>query len=171
MVAATSHDEEFDQFFGDGFERCVAVARRITHDGEASKDLAAEAFARAWARWPRLASQATRQGWVLKVTANLAIDATRRKAVKPEGSRDTEAEDAVATRLALAAALWSLPRRQRQAIVLRYLADLSEPAAAMALGVSPGSVKTHVHRGLLRLREMLQEPDDSTIEDRLARQP
>ena len=55
-------------------------------------------------------------------------------------------------RIALVAALGSLPRRQRQAVALRYLGDLSDGEVAVALGISVGSVKTHIHRGLGALR-------------------
>jgi hypothetical protein len=60
-------------------------------------------------------------------------------------------------RLALAAALAKLPRRQREAVVLRYLADLPERDVAAALGISPGTVGAHVHRGLAALRQWLGE--------------
>ena len=64
------------------------------------------------------------------------------------------ADDLVVLRVALVAALGSLPRRQRQAVALRYLGDLTDGQVAVALGISVGSVKTHIHRGLgaLRLR-------------------
>jgi RNA polymerase sigma factor (sigma-70 family) len=45
-----------------------------------------------------------------------------------------------------------LPRRQREVLVLRYYLDLSEAQIAHALGISPGSVKAHAHRGLAALR-------------------
>jgi DNA-directed RNA polymerase specialized sigma24 family protein len=43
-------NEDFEAFFHAGFDRCVGVARRITCDEAAAEELAAEAFARAWAR-------------------------------------------------------------------------------------------------------------------------
>jgi RNA polymerase sigma factor (sigma-70 family) len=67
----------------------------------------------------------------------------------------TAPEDTADLRLALNAALRSLPRRQRQAIALQYLADLSPADVAAVLHISPGSVKTHVHRGLASLRARL----------------
>jgi len=76
--------------------------------------------------------------------------------------RSTEA-DAAVLRVALVHALRRLSSRQRDAIVLRYLADLPEHEVALALGISDGSVKTHLHRGLARLRTALG-PDDPTSE-------
>lgn len=58
-------------------------------------------------------------------------------------------------RIVLSDALARLPRRQREVVALRYLADLSEAQVAASLGISTGSVKTHLHRGLISLRGRL----------------
>ena len=55
-------------------------------------------------------------------------------------------------RMELARLLESLPKRQREVVVMRYLADRSEADTAEALGTSVGSVKRHAHRGLVTLR-------------------
>jgi RNA polymerase sigma factor (sigma-70 family) len=52
-------------------------------------------------------------------------------------------------------ALAGLPRQQRAVLVLRYCEDLSEAEVAGILGCSPGTVKTHAHRGMNALREVL----------------
>jgi RNA polymerase sigma factor (sigma-70 family) len=52
-------------------------------------------------------------------------------------------------------ALAGLPRQQRAVLVLRYCEDLSEAEVAGILGCSPGTVKTHAHRGINALREIL----------------
>ncbi|MGH2473771.1 MAG: sigma factor-like helix-turn-helix DNA-binding protein, partial [Candidatus Limnocylindrales bacterium] len=49
--------------------------------------------------------------------------------------------------------------RQREALALRYFLDLPEAEIAAAMGVSAGSVKTHVHRGLATLAQLLGEKD------------
>jgi RNA polymerase sigma factor (sigma-70 family) len=54
------------------------------------------------------------------------------------------------------AALAKLPARRREAIVLRYWLDLSEREIAAAMGVSPGTVKSHVSRGLDALGQALE---------------
>ncbi len=58
-------------------------------------------------------------------------------------------------RIALVDALTRLPRRQREAVALRYLADLSVDDVASSLAVSPGTVKQSVHRALQTLRTQL----------------
>lgn len=55
------------------------------------------------------------------------------------------------------AALRQLPPRQSAVLVLRYYLELSEAEIADTLGVSAGSVKSHAHRGLARLRQLLEE--------------
>ena len=54
------------------------------------------------------------------------------------------------------AALAELPVRRREAIVLRYWLDLSEREIAQTMGVSPGTVKSHVSRGLAALVKALE---------------
>jgi RNA polymerase sigma factor (sigma-70 family) len=65
---------------------------------------------------------------------------------------------ALLERDAVVAALRHLPDRQREAIVLRYYADLSEADIAAAMGISRGAVKSHTSRGMSALRAALEEP-------------
>ena len=70
------------------------------------------------------------------------------------------ADDAVVVRSEHAEvldALRVLPRRQRECLVLRYYADLSEVEIASTLGISTGSVKSHAHRGMAALTLALKE--------------
>jgi RNA polymerase sigma factor (sigma-70 family) len=75
-------------------------------------------------------------------------------------------EDAVAIRLGLVAALQRLPQRQREAVALHYLGGLTDAEVGRALGVSTGTVKTHIHRALGSLRGLLA--DDEIEEGPLA---
>jgi RNA polymerase sigma factor (sigma-70 family) len=54
--------------------------------------------------------------------------------------------------MALLGGLRTLPARQRQALVLRYVVDLSASDTAEVMGLSAGTVKTHLQRGLAALR-------------------
>ncbi|MBK5287642.1 MAG: sigma-70 family RNA polymerase sigma factor, partial [Acidimicrobiia bacterium] len=70
------------------------------------------------------------------------------------------AEEVAATRSEHAAvvdALRQLPRRQRECLLLRYYADLSEADIAATLGISAGSVKSHSSRGMTALSRALGE--------------
>lgn len=95
--------------------------------------------------------------WVARVATNLAIGRWRRR--RPTVTfEDRHAgicaglEAVVLERLGLVEALSRLPRRQRQVLALRYLADLPEREVAAAMKTSVGSVKQHTHRALARLR-------------------
>jgi RNA polymerase sigma factor (sigma-70 family) len=69
----------------------------------------------------------------------------------------------VAERIDLQRALLGLSRRQRDVVVLRYGADLSEADVAAFLHCSVGTVKTHAHRGLAALRVALEpEPEEES---------
>ena len=160
----TGTEQSFEEAFDELFPRAYRLARRLLGDAAAAEDIAAEALARAYARWSRVGSLPWRDGWVLRVASNLAIDVLRRQAAAPEPALAHSAsafafagpeDDLVALRLALAAALPRLPKRQRQAVTLRYLAGLTDAEVAEALGISAGSVKTHIHRGLAALRGRL----------------
>ena len=149
------NESEFDQFFTQHYERCVRVARRVVGRDDVARELAAEAFARAWVRWHRLHDQVP-GAWVAKDTLNLSIDFVRRRRVEPSPPSPTPSpEDASIARVTISSALRALPARQRSAVALRYLADCSEDEIAALLRVSRGTVKVHLHRGLKRLRVLL----------------
>jgi RNA polymerase sigma factor (sigma-70 family) len=59
-------------------------------------------------------------------------------------------------RSAVVAALRKLPVRQREALVLRYYADLSEAEIASVMGISRGAVKSHTARGMSAMRAVLE---------------
>lgn len=145
-----AHDDGFEESFRELYPRALRLAERMLGNRAAAEDVAAETMARALMRWERLDPERV-AGWVLKVTANQAIDLLRRKG-RTLTPGVVDLEDSTTMRLALGSALRKLPRRQREAIVLRYLSEFSEAETAAALGISTGSVKTHVHRGLRTLR-------------------
>lgn len=156
----TVRDPEFDRLFGDLYPVARRLAQRIAGDPAVSEDLAAEAFVRLFSRWNRLRDEPGREGWVLRVTANLAIDHARRRPLQLPAPATAGEDDTVVLRIALVAALRALPARQRTVVALRYLADLTEEQVAATLGISAGAVKTHSHRALRRLRDLLpREPD------------
>ena len=136
------------------FALAYRVGYRILGARADAEDVAQETVARACARWNRV--QKYPQAWVARVSANMAIDVIRRRRrerrpVAPP--RDPSGTDAfVGERLELVAALERLPRRQREVVVLRYLADLGESDVAAQLGCCVGTVKQHASRGLARLR-------------------
>ena len=147
----------YDDCFGSLYRGAYRVAFRVLGDRAEAEDVAQEALARAYLAWRRIAGYA--DAWVARVATNLAIDRWRRRvravpAPPAEGSHDPQ----LAERVDLLRALRALPRRQREVVALRYLADQSEESVARALGCSVGTVKTHASRGLAALRDRLGTP-------------
>jgi RNA polymerase sigma-70 factor (sigma-E family) len=145
--------DDFDCFFRAIFPKALAVAQRVTGDRAAAEDAALEALAKAHFRWERIGAEQWREVWVLKVAVNEAIRRLPRPRVAPPMLETGDPADEVALRQTLTAALRELPRRQCEVIVLRYLLGLSETQVADALNISHGTVKTHLRRGISRLRE------------------
>ncbi len=68
---------------------------------------------------------------------------------------EADPAEAAVLRLTMTEALRGLPRRQRESVMLRYFGGLSDAEVADVLGISTGSVKTHVFRALTALRARL----------------
>jgi RNA polymerase sigma factor (sigma-70 family) len=146
----------YDDFFRGILPRAVAVARRVTGERASAEDAAVEALARAHLHWRRLVDLPWRDAWVLRVTSHEALRHLPKAPSSAAAPLSTgDAADSIVLRHALVDALRRLPARQREAVVLRYLADLSEHDVGLALGIQQGTVKTHLHRGLAALRLLL----------------
>ncbi|HVE98989.1 MAG TPA: sigma-70 family RNA polymerase sigma factor [Mycobacteriales bacterium] len=168
----------FEEVYPQLFLPAMRLAFRITGDRTLAEDVAAEALARTYASWRKVRALPHLDAWVMRVATNVAIDAVRRR--KPaEAARAelasayerglvgaTRFDDAVVTRLALVAALVRLPKRQRDAIVLYYLAGLSDAEVSEALGIAASSVRTHLQRGLAALRRGLGDNVAEVLDDR-----
>lgn len=171
-------DTAFAAAYGELFAAAYRVAYRILGSRAEAEDVTQEALTRAYLRWRKVESYAP--AWVSRVAANLAIDTWRRgrrSESYPANSAGTGVNTATGTpgaaltattddehigaitRIDLLRLLDSLPRRQRQVLIVRYLADQTEAATAAALGCSVGSVKRHSHRALAALRGL---PDQET---------
>jgi RNA polymerase sigma-70 factor (sigma-E family) len=154
-LMVTPVPRSFELAFGDLYRLAYRVAFRILGDRADAEDVAQEALARATLRWAKLHERP--EGWVSTVASNLAVDRYRRRRREPTIPTGPigVVDDQTVERGDLVAALRKLPRRQREVVVLRYLADLSEADVAATLGCSVGSVKTHASRGLAAMRRQL----------------
>ena len=141
--------------FNDRFDDCFLVAYqsayRVLGNRADAEDVAQEALTRAYLHWRKVDSYV--EPWLVRVATNLALDLVRRdkrRRVSPPTGLATSEDSA--ERLDLAAAVARLPRRQREVVALRYVADLPEETVAVLLRCSTGTVKQHAHRGLNALR-------------------
>jgi RNA polymerase sigma-70 factor (sigma-E family) len=143
----------FEDAFTDLWAGAYRVAFRLLGDREDAADCAQEACVRACTRWHRLVRQGDPAPWVVRVASNLAIDRWRRDRRRGHDATTSNPPPAmIAERLDLHRALAALAKRQREVVVLRFVADLRETDVAAALGISIGSVKQHAARGLAALR-------------------
>jgi RNA polymerase sigma-70 factor (sigma-E family) len=128
------------------------------------EDIAQEAFARLIRKHSSLRNPDAALAYVRASVCNLTRNRHRHLRVArlrtPAGQDEASSEQAVILRedqREVLAALAGLPPRRREAIVLRYWLDLSEREIARAMGVSTGTVKSNVSRGLAALAEVLGE--------------
>jgi RNA polymerase sigma-70 factor (sigma-E family) len=165
VTALRSGSPAFEEAFPRLYADAYRVAFRLLGDRSEAEDVAQEACARAYSRWSSVHEYA--EPWCVRVAGNLALDALRARTRAAKRQERLIHEHAPGTdalrpgavgsdeRLDLYAALAELPKRQREAVVLRYLGDQSEEQTAALLGLSVGSVKTHASRGLARLRQVI----------------
>lgn len=152
-------DLVFEEAFEELYARAYGTAFQLLGRRSEAEDVAQEALARAFVHWRKVRGYG--DAWVVRVAGNLAIDAWRRtRRLQHEDAPDSPTPEPDAARIDLHRALRTLSRRQREVLVLRFLADLPEAEVARALGCSIGSVKVHASRGLATLRTTMgAEPE------------
>ena len=128
------------------------------------EDIAQEAFARLIRKHGSLRDPDAAVAYVRAIVCNLTRNRHRHLRVArlrtPAAQDEDSSEQAAILRedhREVLAALAGLPARRREAIVLRYWLDLSEREIAEAMGVSPGTVKSSVSRGLAALAQALRD--------------
>src|SRR5580693_994306 len=128
------------------------------------EDIAQEAFARLIRKQSSLRNPEAALAYVRASVVNLTRNRHRHLRVvrlrTPAGRHEDSSEQVVMVKedhREVLAALAGLPPRRREAIVLRYWLDLSEREIAAAMGVSPGTVKSNVSRGLAALAQALRD--------------
>jgi RNA polymerase sigma-70 factor (ECF subfamily) len=148
----------FSEFYAvrkDAVLRAVIVATRGQRGAE---DAVAEAFARAYARWGTVSRHPNPTAWVIRTALNEQRSWRRRlfREVPTAGS-DAVSEDAAHDELGegIRTLVSALPKRQREVVGLRILADLSAEETASLLGIAPSTVHVHLHRALSTMRAHL----------------
>lgn len=166
---------QFEEEFSHLYRSARAVALRILGSIADAEDAAADALTRALVDWNHVGSLPHREAWVQRVAANIAIDSVRRRGpagravdqlgagLATTGNAEADRADEVTVlRMTMGAALARLPRRQREAVVMRHLLGCPEAEVAALLGLSANSVKKHLQRGMEKLRRLAGT--DATID-------
>lgn len=151
-------DEAFTTFVASQSRRLVAHARYLGVPADEAPDLVQDVLVRCYPRWRRLAA-ADPYAYVARGVTNAAVDRLRRRARRPEVVVASVPDRMVAPADVASAALDEalrllavLPQREREIVVLRYFADLTQAQVADQLGIAVGTVKSTHASALERLR-------------------
>ncbi|BAN01300.1 RNA polymerase sigma factor [Ilumatobacter coccineus] len=155
----------FEEQFAELAPLAYRTAFRIVGVRSEAEEIAQDTMAKALQRWSKISGHA--RPWVCRVAANDAIGAVRKRNRRRSIDRQTFTPDptdggaAAVQRLDLQRVLLDLPKRQREVVALRYVADLTEADVAAELKLSLGTVKTHARRALEALRTALGDDESS----------
>lgn len=160
-------EEAFDAFYRASFTRLVGQVYAMCGDRAEAQDCVQEAFIRAWDKRRQLDEQQSPEAWVRTVAHRLAISRWRRtvKGLRPpDRSREPAApREPDANRVALVKALGQLPEKQRHAIVLHHLCDMSVADIAAEVGAPTGTIKARLSRARATLATLLaDEPQEES---------
>jgi len=146
----------------------LRLAYRLTNDADEAKDIAQDAFLRAYRRLPEFQPERPFARWLFVIARNAALDAIRRRrraATLGAGETNDRIEpgpEELALRndeaLRVHAALDALPPKYREVLELYYISDLRYREIAIELEIPIGTVKTYISRAKRRMREELATP-------------
>lgn len=160
--AARGEDEALAELAAAWRPESYRAALAVLGDAQAAEDVAQEAMIRLQTSVAGFRGESELGTWLYRVTLNLCYDHFRRVRRRREGGpppKDVagapvdphDRVDAERARAALHDALQLLTEEQREAVVLRYVSDLSYAEIARTTGVAPGTVASRIFRALRRL--------------------
>ena len=157
-------DQAVAQLYALHYRPLVRLAALLVRDAAMAEEVVQDAFAAMRAGWQRLGDAEKALAYLRQAVVNRSRSVLRHRTVAggspqqappdPPGPGDEAL--GLLEQAAARAALRGLPARQREAIVLRYYAGLSEGEIAAAMGISRGAAKSHAARGLSALRAAVQ---------------
>lgn len=143
------------------------VAYRFVGNHDGAEDIAQEAFMRAHASLRSFRGESEFGTWLYRITTNIALNhATQKRRSEQRmepmtiaatvASSDHDRTQDLDRRGYIERALHELPTLQRAVVILRHLDGLSSKQVSRILKCSEGTVKTHLFRGLNKLRKKLE---------------
>lgn len=142
----------------------VRLATFLLKENGAAEEIVQDAYVAMHASWRKLRDPEKAEAYLRQAVVNRCRSGLRRRKVaekyapKPMPDAPSAEYGALTSldRAGVVEALKQLPTRQREVLVLRYYAQLSELEIADTLGISQGAVKSHAHRGMTALRSSLE---------------
>ena len=156
MPVAAVSAVEIERLYRRRFAAFVGLVAAVTGDQGEAVDVVQDSFAKALRKRRSIRSPDALEPWLWRVVLNTARDRRRGRrtavlsAAEPAMTMNGYEADA-----AVRALLAELPERQREAIFLRYYADLDYKAIAELLGISAGTVAATLNAAHSALRERL----------------
>ncbi|MGN9775044.1 SigE family RNA polymerase sigma factor [Micromonospora sp. H33] len=163
-TGATAPPVDFTDFYQAHFHRLAVQLYAYLGDHAEAQDLTQEAFCRTLERWDRIGAYDDPSAFVRRVAWNLATSRLRRvrTAVRHLArQREEHVPGPEPDRVALMAALATLPATQRQAVVLHHLAHLSVAEIADQVGAPEGTVRSWLSRGRSALARHFTERQET----------
>jgi RNA polymerase sigma-70 factor (sigma-E family) len=156
-------DEAVTALYTAHYRGLVRLAALLLHDIPAAEEVVQDAFVAMHGKWRRLREPDRALAYLRQTVVNRSRSALRHQQVVERHPPQPPPDMPSAEHHALEglehdrimAALRQLPQRQREVLVLRYYADLSEAQIAETLAISRGAVKSHASRGMSALRTSL----------------
>jgi RNA polymerase sigma-70 factor (sigma-E family) len=166
-VTGTAADREaagaLSTLYAARYRPLVRLAALLVGDMATAEEVVQDSFIAVHANWRRLRDIDKASAYLRQCVLNRSRSVLRHRKVvdrnvlgQPPVPSAEEGAIALFERSAVVAALHRLPLRQRQALVLRYYAELSEGQIASAMGISRGAVKSHISRAMTALRDVLE---------------
>ena len=167
-VQGVDEDIAFTRWYEKAYPKLLATMLLVIGDLDEAKEVADEACYRALLHWPRIGATERLEGWTYRVAYNVFRRRARRRALERRLlGRQPQRPNVPAP----AGELWllvnELPRRQREVVMLHYVADLTEREIAEALGVARGTVSRTLGTARTKLADALAEPPAISNESRV----
>jgi RNA polymerase sigma-70 factor (ECF subfamily) len=145
--------EGFDHWYRQLHPVLLSSLSVVAGDPDEAREATDEAFARAFERWPRVKGMASPAGWVFRTALNVVKRRARRQGLERRllGRVAPEVESPLGWSVEVLDAVRALPERERIAIALRYVADLSTTQMAEVMGIAPGTVGSTLSAGRRRM--------------------
>ena len=155
VVGPEDAGADFEALCRESYAPMVRLAFLLTSSIETAEDLVQDVLARTQPRWSRIEEP----GAYLRRAVVNACNSHHRRRYRERAHRDRETREEEPAHMEadeLFDVLAALPTRMRSALVLRYYQDLPEAEIAELLGCAPGTVRSLIHRGLARLRLVIE---------------
>lgn len=160
-------DRAVTELYGTHYRSLVRLAALLVRDLGTAEEVVQDAFVAMHGGWGRLRDNDKALAYLRQAVVNRSRSVLRhrqvvdRNAPKPPPDMPSAEHGAIALfeRSAVIAALRTLPARQREALVLRFYADMAEAQIAETMRISRGAVKSHTARAMQALRAVLEREE------------